>query len=383
MSSRSSGALPATLESSRSRSQRPTFTRQTLARIEAGAGGDLDDDRFAVMPDGGLHGQLIDVGLQIFLALPTALIESLEEVSLAIKQSNADEGNVEVGGALDVVSSENAQAAGIDGQRFVQAELGGKIGDGAGSQDAGIGGSPGAVGMEILLLAAVAVVDAAVQDEFRGAAFDFTEGNFTEQRDGILIQLAPANRIQIAKEADTVVVPAPPEIAGQGPEALLSGGDEAIEGAGFADHRRDFTGGVDQHANFIFAKDAAILGLNYQNTLQDTTVDERHTEEGVVDLFAGFDEVLETGMIFDLFDGDGQNLFGDQAGQAFVERHAQGADTSWVQTQGRSQDQVRSIRLQQIGGADVGSEPGCDQCDDIHEGVGRLAAFFGEVCDFL
>ena len=71
-----------------------------------------------------------------------------------------------------MVPGQHAQAAGVDGQRLVQPELGGKISHRPRPQHAGIGRAPGPVGIQILLLAAVDVVDAAMQDQFRCAALD-------------------------------------------------------------------------------------------------------------------------------------------------------------------------------------------------------------------
>ena len=54
-----------------------------------------------------------------------------------------------------------------------------------------------------------------------------------------------------------------------------------------------------------------------------------------------------------------------------------------MEAEGRGQDQVGSIRLEQIGGTDIGPEPGGDQGDDVHEGVGGFASLFGEARDFF
>ena len=59
------------------------------------AGLDLHRDRLAVWSDGGFHGQLVDVGLEIFFLLPAVAIEPLAEISLAVKQSDADQRNVQ------------------------------------------------------------------------------------------------------------------------------------------------------------------------------------------------------------------------------------------------------------------------------------------------
>ena len=89
---------------------------------------DLDHHRLAVLPDGDLDRQLVDVGVDVFFLLPAVLVEALPEVALLVKQAHADQRDAEVGRALDVVAGQDAQAAGIDGQRLVQAELGGEVG---------------------------------------------------------------------------------------------------------------------------------------------------------------------------------------------------------------------------------------------------------------
>ena len=189
------------------------FDSPDLGADGAATGLDFDDDGFAVCADGGLHGELVDVGLEVVFELPSGVVEALEEVSLAIEEADADERDVEVGCALDVVASEDAETAGVDGERFVQAEFSGEVGYRARTQDACVGCAPGAVGLQILLLATVGVVDAAMQHQLCGAALDLVQRHFVEKGDGVLIRLAPACGAEIAKEADAVVVPAPPEIA--------------------------------------------------------------------------------------------------------------------------------------------------------------------------
>ena len=96
-----------------------------------------------------------------------------------------------------------------------------------------------------------------------------------EQRNGVLVELQPARRIEVAEEADAIRIPAPPDVVGQRPEAFLRGGDEAVEGARFADDRRDLVGRFDQHADLIVAKGARFLGLHDQHALQDAAIDDR------------------------------------------------------------------------------------------------------------
>ena len=257
-------------------------------------------DRLAVLADGDLQRQLGDVGFDVFLALPSLHVETLAEVSLLVKQAHADERNAEVRRALDVVAGQDAEAAGIDGQRLMQAELGGEVGHRPGPQHAGVLRAPGLVGAQILLLAAVAIIDAAVEHQFGGAPLQLLGGNLAEQGDGILIELRPAGRIQIAKQADAIRVPAPPDIVGERPEAFLGGRDEALEGARLADDRRHLVGRFDQHANVVVAKGARLLGLNDEHSLQHAAIDDRHSEKGVeCILFGIFNE-------FEARDGSGR-----------------------------------------------------------------------------
>ena len=179
------------------------------------------------------------------------------------------------------------------------------------------------------------------------------------------------------------MVPAPPHIARQRPQPLLRRGDEAVQSARLADHRRHLAGRLHQHANLVFAKDARLLGLHHQHALQNAAIDQRNAQEGVVLLFARLPEVFEARMIAGVLHGHGQHLLGHQAGQALMQRHAQRADASRMQAEGRGQHQVGAVGFQQIGGADVGPEAPGDQRDHVHQRVGRLAALLGEVGDLL
>src|SRR4051812_15040207 len=107
--------------------------------------------------------------------------------------------------------------------------------------------APGAVCAEILALAAVRVIDAAVEAQFTGAALDFHQRRLRQQRDGIVIELLPAQWVEIVEQADGILVPTPPEIPGQRPEPLLGGSDKAVESAGLADYRRHLGGCLRQH----------------------------------------------------------------------------------------------------------------------------------------
>src|SRR5882724_3520693 len=72
---------------------------------------DLDGDGFAVGADRRLHRQMIHIGLNVFFLLPAVAIETLPEISLTVEQADADERNIQIGSALDVIACQDAQAA--------------------------------------------------------------------------------------------------------------------------------------------------------------------------------------------------------------------------------------------------------------------------------
>jgi hypothetical protein len=347
----------------------------------ASASVDVDDNRTAGFSDGNFHGKLGDVGLQVFFLLPAIAIEALTEISLTVKEADADEGDGEIGGAFDVISSEHAEAAGINREGFVDAEFGRKISDGARAEDAGVAGSPSAVGAEIFLKTVISVVDAAVEDKFGGAGFQLGEGKFAEQRNRILVELAPALGIEVAEEAGGIVIPTPPQTASQGPETFLSGSDEAVEGAGFADDGGDLGSGFGEQANVIFAESTRGDGLNDQNSLEDAAVDEGDAEEGLIGVFSGFAKVFEAGMVLGLLDGDGAQLLGDETGEAFVDRQAEDADALAAEADGGGENEVGAVRFEQISGANLGFKALGNQSDDVVQGFGGLAAIRAQIRD--
>ena len=218
------------------------------------AGFHLNGYRLAVRSDGSFHGQLIDIGLDIFFLLPAGAIEALAEVSLAIKQSHGHQRNTQIGRALDVIAGQHAEAAGVFGNGNVQTEFGGEVSHRTRPQNAGVPGSPGTVSIEILALAAIGIINSAVQHQLAGAPFHHGQRNLRKQGDGIVIELPPANRIEVAKQAAGVMVPTPPKIARQRPQTFLGGSDKAVQSAGFAYHRADLGRSLAQHSDFILAK---------------------------------------------------------------------------------------------------------------------------------
>ena len=295
------------------------------------------------------------------LLLPAIAIQALAEIALAIKQADANQRDVQIGRALDVVAREHAQAARINRERLVQAELGREICHRTRPQSAGVSCAPGTIGSQIFLLAAIGVINAAVQHQFSGAAFQLRERNLRQQRDGIVVQFAETHRIQIAEQAGGIVVPAPPQVSRDGPQALLHRRDEAVQRARLADHRRHLRGRLHQHLHFIVGEGARFDGLHHQHALQDALIDQRNAAKRMVGFFARFAEILEARMADRVFHRHGPHLLGYQTRQTFCQRHAQSADALRAKPDGGGHHQVGPVRLQQIDGAHVGLEPPCDQ----------------------
>ncbi len=118
----------------------------------------------------------------------------------------------------------------------------------------------------------------------------------------------------------------------------MRGGDEAIECAGFADHRGDLGCGFAQHLNFFFAKNSRLDGLDHKNPLQNAAVDEGNSEEGLVGVLAGFMEILKAGVAMGLLHCHRTHLLSHQSGKAFVDGHAQLADALRAKADGCGQD---------------------------------------------
>ena len=131
----------------------------------------------------GLERQQRAVDVAVVLLLAAVQIESLREISLVVVEADADERNAEIRRRLDVIARENAETARINRNGFVQPELGREIRDRARPQHARVPRAPRARRRQVLLHAAIRVVDAAVQHERRRALFEPRDRNLPKQGD--------------------------------------------------------------------------------------------------------------------------------------------------------------------------------------------------------
>ena len=329
------------------------------------------------------EGKQVRVDGDVILVLPAAQVQPLTEVSLAVVQTHAHEGHAQIGRALDVIAGQDAQAARVDGQRFVEAELGGEVRNRPGPQHAGVAGAPGVLRVQVLLHPPVGVVDSTVQSERRGALFQLVDRNPSEQRHWIVVDFAPQRGVQFAEEARGVRVPAPPQVLGEGAQSLMCRGDELAERPCLADDRSELAPRHDQHPDIVGAEHARIERLDDEYPLEQAAIDDRHAEKGAIGIFARFLKVLEARMQRGVGEYLRLECFGHEAGEAFAEAHPHAADALRAEADGGRKDQVRPIRLQQVDRADIGFEPLPDEMDDVGQRLRGVAALGNEPADFL
>ena len=109
--------------SSRYRGTERGVVAPDVRRDELAGEVDLDRDRFTSKPE------RLRIECVVVLGLPALFVESLLEVPAAVEEPHADQGHAEVGRGLEVVAGEDAQAAGVDRQPRLEAELHAEVGD--------------------------------------------------------------------------------------------------------------------------------------------------------------------------------------------------------------------------------------------------------------
>src|SRR5579859_958272 len=330
-------------------------------------GFNLDHHRPAIFANGDLHRKLIDVGLEVLFPLPSPQVEMLAEVPLPVKQPDSDQGNVKIRRAFDVIAGENSQAAGVHRQGFMKSELCREIRHWMRPQHAGVPGSPGTVVFQILQHAPIRVVHAAVKHQFGRSSFQLRQGNFAQQSHRIMVQVTPPRRIQVQKKALRVMVPTPPQIARQRPQALLQWRNEAIQGARFAHHWRDLHRSLAQHAYFFCTEHASFHSLDDKDTLQNAAIHQRNAQKRLISVLAGVAEIFETGVILHVTDGNRLHLFRHESGQSLMHSHSQIAYAFATQPNSGRQHEIGAVWFQQICRTDVRMKSFGNQSDDVHQ----------------
>ena len=176
---------------------------------------DLDDDRLPGRGQRRLRGKHLRRRPQVFGVLPAVPADALPEIRLAVEEADRHQRQAQVGRALEMIARQHAQAARVDGQRFVDAELRGKISDRADAQRAGMHRSPGAGGAEVVAQFTERAVDPRAQRGVAGQVLEAPGGEAGEHGDRVVVGGPERLRIEVAKQLDDVRVPGPPQVARQ------------------------------------------------------------------------------------------------------------------------------------------------------------------------
>ena len=123
--------------SSSSSGTRPTSTRQTWATTSRPTTGTETVSGSPSSPVTSARRDAVGIGVDPVLVLPAGAVDALAEVAVAVHQPDRDERERAVGGLLEDVAGEHAEAAGVDRQRAVDGVLRAEEGDGALRRHAG------------------------------------------------------------------------------------------------------------------------------------------------------------------------------------------------------------------------------------------------------
>ena len=148
--------------------------------------------------------------------------------------------------------------------------------------------------------------------------------------------MAPAGGVEIDKQTGGVVIPTPPQVAGQRPEPFLHGSDKAVERARLAHDGSNLLGGGGQHADFVVAEDTGRDGLNHEDSLKNPAINERNAEERLIGSSPASLKYLKRGWVRPVPQRRA-HLFRDQSDQAFMDGHTQVADRLAPEPQSRGQ----------------------------------------------
>jgi hypothetical protein len=147
--------------------------------------------------------------------LPAVLVDELVDVALVVEQAHAHHGRPQVAHALQVVARQHAQAAGVDGQRLVEPELGREVAHGPGEDGPRVGHTPALAPLQVALQPPVGLVDAGLHLQVLHPAVDLVGGHALQQGDGVVVDETPGRGIDLPEDGADIGLPGPPEVLGQ------------------------------------------------------------------------------------------------------------------------------------------------------------------------
>ena len=133
---------------------------------------------------------------------------------MLVEEADADERDAEVGGRLEVVAGEDAEAAGVLRERLGDAELGREVGDQPQRAGALAGLEPAGLG-QVALELGVHLVEEAQEAGVGGQGVEALGRDEAEEPDGIVDRRVPLLGVDPAEQVAGLLVPAPAQVHGQ------------------------------------------------------------------------------------------------------------------------------------------------------------------------
>ena len=159
-------------------------------------------------------GEIVEVVPREQLELPSVGVEALAEVALLVQQSHPHQRDAQLGGALEVVARQHAQAARVDRQRLGQAELGAEIRDPRAVGGAVVVRPPRAAG-EVVLQLVVGAAELGHEPGVPTARIEPLLADLPEHGDGVVTGAFPQVGVEAAEHIADLPAPGPAEVHGQ------------------------------------------------------------------------------------------------------------------------------------------------------------------------
>ena len=179
-------------------------------------------------------GQLLPVGTEhpvdrqtlrivrgVVLLLPAVRGQRLPEVPEPVEQADPDDRHAQVGGGLQVVTGQDAEAAGVVRQHLGDAELHREVRDGGGQvlTTGDLVLVPPRIG-EVVIEILGEVVHPRQEGLVDGELLQAGHRHGSEQLEGVTLELGPEPAVDIGEEILARRMPGPPEVADQRTERL-------------------------------------------------------------------------------------------------------------------------------------------------------------------
>ncbi len=197
--------------------------------LGAAGDGDPDERTGAVVLVEQRERELVGVQDGVGLLLPALAGERLLEVALLVEQADTDDRHAQVGGGLEVVTGEDAEAAGVLREDGRDAVLRGEVGDG--TRRIGVGGAlVPPLTREVALEVGGGLGQHVEEDPVGGQLVEATRVDGAEELDGVVARRLPQVGVDRGEDVLRRRVPGPAEVARQGAERGQGLGQDGTDG---------------------------------------------------------------------------------------------------------------------------------------------------------